>query len=353
MKILHMADCHLDSAMETHLPASTAKKRRGELLLTFRAVIERAYELGVSVVLIAGDLFDTPSPQGSTLTYVLSTINDYPDIRFVLIEGNHDVGALRSATLPENLVFAAKGEKKVLHVEDVSVYALGYGADSALICALEMHEGRKNILVAHGTLGNECGDEEIISRAALEKMPIDYLALGHYHSHRAEKLSARCTACYAGVPEGRGFDEAGLCGFVLLDTETMSASFVPAARRTLHRITVDITACGTQRDIENAIHTHTEGIVEGDMVHLTLQGHYRDTLQKDVGQLKTLLGDRFYFAKVKDESTLAIYPEDYKNDVSLRGEFVRAVFAKEMSEEDRSRILTYGLRALCKEDPES
>jgi len=58
-------------------------------------------------------------------------------------------------------------------------------------------------------------------------------------------------------------------------------------------------------------------------------------------------------AKIKDESVLAICPEDYKDDISLRGEFVRAVFALDLSEEDRSRVLSYGLRALAMEDPES
>ena len=89
------------------------------------------------------------------------------------------------------------------------------------------------------------------------------------------------------------------------------------------------------------------------MVHITLVGHYRDTLEKNVGQIKTMLSSKFYFSKVKDESVLAICPEDYKNDISLRGEFVRAVFAKDLSDEDRSRILSYGLRALSGEDPET
>ena len=74
---------------------------------------------------------------------------------------------------------------------------------------------------------------------------------------------------------------------------------------------------------------------------------------KDLGRIKSMLSSSFYFAKVKDESVLAICPEDYKDDISLRGEFVRAVFALELSEEDRSRVLTYGLRALAMEDPES
>ena len=354
MKILHIADCHLDSAMESHLPAAAARERRGELLLTFRDIVESAKEGGVGAVLIAGDLFDTKAPQASTLTYVLSTIEDHRDIEFIVIEGNHDIGALSSLVLPKNLSLVKCREAKAFCLSDVCIYAVGYGADSALIASLSMRAEDKNILLAHGTLGYESDErEEIISRALIEKMPIDYLALGHYHSHRAEKIGERTTAAYAGTPEGRGFDEAGPCGVVLLDTDTMKAEFLLSAKRTLHRLRLDISAAGVQRDIENELLALIDGIPAGDMVHVTLTGRYRETLQKDLGLLKTMLSARFYFAKVKDESILAIRPEDYKNDVSLRGEFVRAVLAKDLPDEDKSRILMYGLRALCKEDPES
>ncbi len=354
MKILHMADCHLDSVMEAHLPAATAKKRRGELLLTFRGVLDTAERNGVSLVLIAGDLFDTPTPQRSTLAYVLSAIEAHAGITFLIIEGNHDEGALRGETLPPNVVFVPAREKGELHYDGLSVYAVGYGADSTLISSIEMKEAEKNILVAHGTVGYESEEhEEIISRALLETLPIDYLALGHYHTHRAERIGKRMTACYSGVPEGRGFDEAGVCGVVLFDTDTGEAKLLPTALRMLHRFSVDITACATQHDIENAVYAATTGISEEDMVHVTLSGHYRDTLEKDLGRIKSMLSQSFYFAKVKDESVLAICPEDYKNDISLRGEFVRSVFALDLSEEDRSRVLSYGLRALAMEDPEN
>lgn len=353
MKILHMADCHLDSAMEAHLPAVTAKKRRAELLITFREAVDSAVRHGVSLVLIAGDLFDTKTPQRSTLSYVLSTLESHPELFFIIIEGNHDEGALCEMPLPQNVLLVKAKEIQEKHFDGVSVYAAGYGVAGEAISSLEMDEDSINVLVAHGTVGYESEErEEIISRARIEKLPVDYLALGHYHSHRAERIGTRTTACYAGIPEGRGFDETGMCGVVLYDTDKSEARFLPTAKRTLHRICVDITSCLTQRDIENAVYTHVNEIPEEDMVHVTLSGRYRDTLEKNGEQIKALLSSKFYFSKLKDESVLAICPEDYKNDISLRGEFVRAVFAKEFSEEERGRILAYGLRALSGEDPE-
>ena len=353
MKILHMADCHLDSAMETSLPSSVAASRRKELLLTFKDIIKAAENGGVRLVLIAGDLFDTATPSRSLLTQVLAEFSAYPSIDFILIEGNHDADALKGRELPKNVFLVKAGESRAFHYGDVSVYALGYGVTEENILAFPMLTHEKNILLMHGTVGIPHPDHpEMISRTALEKCPTDYLALGHYHSHRAEKIGARCTACYAGIPEGRGFDETGICGVVLLETDTMHCEFIPSARRTLHNIRADISSAQNQHDIENIVHSHINDLPAKDMVRLTLCGHFRESVQKDMGLLKAMLDSRFYFYRLKDESRLALSPEDYKNDLSLRGEFVRRVFSANLSDEDRNRILAYGLRALYGEEIE-
>lgn len=54
---------------------------------------------------------------------------------------------------------------------------------------------------------------------------IDYLALGHVHSFRQEKLDEQGIWCYSGCLEGRGFDECGTKGYVML--ETVAQHLVP------------------------------------------------------------------------------------------------------------------------------
>ena len=58
MKIIHCADLHLDSGLQTHLSREKAGMRRDELLSNFGRLAEYASENGVEIVLIAGDLFD-------------------------------------------------------------------------------------------------------------------------------------------------------------------------------------------------------------------------------------------------------------------------------------------------------
>ena len=57
-----------------------------------------------------------------------------------------------------------------------------------------------------------------------------------------------------------------------------------------------------------------------------------------------------YFAKLADETRLLIRPEDYRNDISLKGEFVRRVMASSLTETEKERIIACGFRALSGEE---
>ncbi len=59
MKLIHCADIHLDSRMNTHLDKDKAKERKLELLDTFSKMVKYAKNNRITNILIAGDLFDT------------------------------------------------------------------------------------------------------------------------------------------------------------------------------------------------------------------------------------------------------------------------------------------------------
>ena len=81
-----------------------------------------------------------------------------------------------------------------------------------------------------------------------------------------------------------------------------------------------------------------------------LKGEITPDFNLDKQGLNSILNEKFFFAKVKDKTRLKINIEDYTQDKSVRGEFVRAVFASNLSEEEKSSILACGLSALCGED---
>ena len=71
MKIIHCADLHLDSKMESNLDREAAGMRRDELLDTFERMVAYAAEQNVRVILIAGDLFDKPNVRKTAKTRVI------------------------------------------------------------------------------------------------------------------------------------------------------------------------------------------------------------------------------------------------------------------------------------------
>ena len=90
MRIIHCADLHLDSGLQTHLSREKARIRRDELLSNFGRLADYASENGVEIVLIAGDLFDRDRVSALTGNMVLSVIAAHPGIRFYYLRGNHD-----------------------------------------------------------------------------------------------------------------------------------------------------------------------------------------------------------------------------------------------------------------------
>ena len=90
MKILHCADLHMDSPMETHMTSEQARIRNAEILKSFRRMTEYAEQQKIRLVLIAGDLFDRERITKRTVEGVLDAVRSTPQIDYLYVSGNHD-----------------------------------------------------------------------------------------------------------------------------------------------------------------------------------------------------------------------------------------------------------------------
>ena len=117
---------------------------------------------------------------------------------------------------------------------------------------------------------------------SLKNKNIDYLALGHLHSYRQGKLDSRATYAYSGCLEGRGFDECGEKGFILLDihNNTFNTTFTPFAKRTLHEIKVDITNLYSLQQIQEEIQKNIQNIKKDSLLRIVFVGNYNEHTQK-------------------------------------------------------------------------
>ena len=354
MKFIHTADLHLGARTEAKLSPDRAKLRRAELLDTFDRIAELA-ECEGAAVLIAGDLFDIAHPSRRTVGAVIATIRRHPTVRFFCLPGNHDGGEFPSEDIPDNLSLFGK-ELTKFSLGDTDIYGIT-DIDTAFYDALRPDPERKNILLLHGAV-KEGGTPEpgsiVLSRLA--GRGIDYLALGHYHFHRITALDERGVCAYSGTPEGRGMDEAGACGVLMLDTSEspVRPRFIKTARRTIHRLPVEIDAEASPAEIERRVRLALDAIPREDLLRVELTGRISpDAPHPNTERITELFGRNFFYLEVRDKTRLDIRPEQYADSLTLKGEFVRRVMADTaLSEEERDAILQAGLAALRGEEDE-
>ncbi len=356
MKFIHCSDLHLDSRMETHFSAEQARARGREICGTFSRLMEYAKQNEVTAVIVAGDLFDTQRATAKTTALVLDAIAAAPNVDVLYLLGNHDESTLAFAgcTLPPNLkLFGASWTR--FDYENVSIAGIELTNDNCtrLYNELPLENGRINIAVLHGQISSQPGPE-LVCLPLLREKNIRYLALGHLHSYQTARLDAAGEYAYCGCLEGRGFDECGEKGFVLLETGStgLQAHFHPFAHRTLHEVPVDITGLDTVPQITRAMQEASARFPSKDLVRFVLQGSCAPETQKDPAFLCQQLAARFYFVQVKDKSRLYINPESYRHDISLKGEFIRLVVDSSLDEEEKDRIIRCGLQALAGEEIE-
>lgn len=360
MKIIHCADLHLDSKMQTNLTKEQAKERKAEILETFLAMVDYASENDASAILIAGDMFDTKKVTARTRNVVKEAILNNPDIMFYYLKGNHDIVGFIDETdeLPSNLKLFGSEWTSYCPQEgcDIRITGVELNADnsSKIYSSLVLDTSCINIVMLHGQETQSRTDRtECIDLRALRNKGIDYLALGHIHGYKQEKLDARGVYCYPGCLEGRGFDECGEHGFVLLDIDenkrTVSSSFIPMAFRKFYCFSADISGCMTTPEIERRVREilAAEHFEETDLIKLVLKGSVDVECEKDLEYLAKRLENICFFLKLEDKSDYKIDYDSFVYDESLKGEFVRTVLADDaLCAEEKAMIVRYGIQAL-------
>lgn len=364
MKLIHCADLHLDSRLSANLDKERAKGRKNEILDTFVKMLVYAEENDVKAILIAGDMFDTKHISATVRNTVLHCIAKYEHITFYYLRGNHDQDNFLSELdeIPHNLKLF--GNTWTTYEEAngsicISGVELSSENSGSIYAALALDTDSFHIVMLHGQEmeGVSRDKAQTIFLRELKNKGIDYLALGHVHAYKKEKLDARGIYCYSGCLEGRGFDECGEHGFVLLDVDESTGkftdTFIPFAKRQLYTVVVDVTDCDTTAQMIERTKTEIqkEGCKETGLLKIVLKGMLDVECEKDLVYFLTHFEQEFYFVKVYDETTLKVNLHDYLLDESLKGEYVRQVMKDDtLSEEEKMIVIRYGLQAIAGEE---
>ncbi len=338
MKIIHSADIHLGAPING-FPKEVSEGRKREVRNTFLRMVDYARENGVKVILLSGDVFDRDKPFKKDVDFFYGVIENNPDMDFLYLRGNHDSEGERRQfsnlkTFSTEWQSYEYGDVVISGIELVSENSV------SLYSTLSLNAKKKNIVMLHGQIGGE------INLVKLRKKNIDYLALGHIHSYAEGSVDGRGRYAYSGCLEGRGFDETGVKGFVLLDIEDkLVHTFKPFSQRSIEEIRLDVS---NFKDGYSMARLAREKIPfkKENVYRIELVGEIDAQTEGFAADVQRVLESECAYISVKDKTKKKIDYTAYDGDNSLKGEFVRTVLESGYTEEEKAQIIAYGLKAL-------
>ena len=244
IKILHGADLHLDAPL-----SGRSEALKASLLSVPGKLLDICRRERCDLVLLSGDLFDGPYTKESldTLRRALAEMA----VPVFISPGNHDYAEVGSPYLeerwPDNVHIFRRPvmEAVTLPGLDCKVYGAGFTSmDCPSLLDGFRAEGNEahHIAVLHGDPTQANSPYNPVTAAQIRDSALDYLALGHIH--KSGSFRAGSTLCaWPGCPMGRGFDELGPKGVLLVTLDQdAQAQFLPLDCPQFHELQVDVTA---------------------------------------------------------------------------------------------------------------
>lgn len=348
MKLLHASDFHLDSPFR-QLDEAKAVTRRRELRELPARLAKLAVEEGVDLVLLPGDLFDGERVYPETVEALAEALASIPAPVFIA-PGNHDHcrpgSPYLTARWPENVHIFTRREMESVELSELNCVIHGcaftenHREDDPLAGFAAPDDGKLHLFCVHGEVGKE-GRYGPIDPRSLALSGANYVALGHVHAGTGLQFEGNTPWAYPGCPEGRGFDELGEKGCLIVTVEKgkTEAEFRPVSGRR-YRI---------ERVGANSFRESLPAEPSPDLVRIILTGESENT--PDLDGLTALAQSHFFHVELRDETTLPESLWARQEEDSLTGLFLREMSRQLESAdgEQRAQLLLatrFGLAAL-------
>lgn len=352
LKLIHAADLHLDSPFAGLSPEQAALRRAEQRGLLDR-LADLANEEEADLVLLSGDLLDSRRVYRETVDALAQTLGRIR-AKVFLAPGNHDpFNAASPYTLPiwpDHVHIFASPVPEGMELPELgcTVYGAAFIDESGQIAALEgfcaAGEGL-NIMVLHGNVQGR--DYAPISPADIAASGLDYLALGHIHQASGLQKAGNTFWAYPGCPEGRGFDELGDKGALVVTVEKgcVSARFHSLCLRRYEILEVDLTGCTQPL---SAVEAALPAATDMDIYRILLTGEFAME-SGALSQLEQALAPRFHALELRDRTRT---PRDLwarAGEDTLTGLFLRTMAPKCQEQPDNETLqlaVRFGLAAL-------
>ncbi len=341
MKILHFADLHLDASFAASgMSPSVASRRRDELRGCLRRILNYAAEHSVDLVTIAGDLYEQDRCTMDTGNFLREQFERVAPIPVLITPGNHDPwvphALYRQITWPPNVFIFKESKPYPYSVGDVTIWGAAHCSPACrenLISGIKVPAQGNHLLLLHasdtasvpGTKSVYCplGANDVLEGG------FTLALLGHYHGHRLTPKE-RPLLCYPGSPEPLGFDEAGKHYVLLVEVkgQETTPSFLEIGHRIYATLSIDVSTAVTRENIRDTIiRSSQEQNLGQAFVRLQLTGMLHPNVELDSEALLSDLSEFFAFLDVRNETYPAYDLEALKQDLTVKGAFVRKMTA--------------------------
>ena len=333
IRILHAADLHLDSPFQA-LGRERAALRRGEQRGMLERIAAAVRETEADMLVLAGDLFDSDSPYPETARLLEQVLPEL-GVPVFIAPGNHDWYGPRSPwtrlELGENVHIFTDADIGCVRVPALNARVWGAAFTgrhrSAPLTgfAAEKDGDTIDIMVLHGEVGDPSSPYGPVSEMDLARSGMDYVALGHNHVCSGLRRAGNTFYAWPGCPEGRGFDETGEKGVLLVEAgrRACRAKFMPLGGRRYETLTVDLTGSND--------HTATVRSALGrdparDVYRVILTGT-PDT-PPDLPRLQSALEGQFFALELRDGTRLSRDVWQGREVLSLRGLYLAKLWER-------------------------
>ncbi|MGB7292525.1 MAG: DNA repair exonuclease [Thermodesulfobacteriota bacterium] len=251
-------------------------------------VLKSAVKQEVDFVLLCGDIFEHNMISQEDVKKVIAIFNQYPNIPLYLLPGNHDI--IGADCVYNRPIFQGVKHLTILCTSD-PIEVPGAVIHPCPVLSKFSTKDFSNVIpevrevdgihigVAHGSLVGKFSVsnwEDIdlpINPSCVDRTGIDYLALGHWHSHRTfEDNTGIARIAYSGTHEQTKYDEddAGQCLLVQIDKKGAAPKIQPIKTGQLSWVPKEFEMKDSSSITE--LKNYLESIKGIDMVKLVIQG---------------------------------------------------------------------------------
>lgn len=369
VRFIHTADVHLDTSFSgSGFPSRLGDRKREAIRSTFRRIIDDACNGEIDLLLIAGDLFELDRITSDTFEFLKQQFARLK-ARVFIAPGNHDPYApgspYREETWPENVHIFSAEEFQPVELPDMGVRVIGFGFVRAHLGERHfrrlsaLSNDRCNIVLSHGadvsSLPAGKGEYGPFSVEEIAGKNVHYCALGHYHQQRRIPNSIDATQLwYSGIPEGRGWDEQGPCGYLVGEIADGVVRVEPKIcnQYGLSTLTVDCDTFSTREQILDAI-LDRRGVVfdSSTILRVQLAGALDPRLELSLPELEERLSGEALYVQWDDQTRPALDFDAIAEEKTMRGRFVRMLNERISAASDSERPVLerarqYGVQAL-------